>query len=69
MISMLVAILAWKGGLGFSILLGTSGVFYLSVSKKRLDNQHSISKEDVDTVVSKDDEGLKSEDETEELEL
>ena len=67
MIAALFTILAWKGGLGFSILVGTSGVFYLSISKRRLDNQHSLIQKNVDTVVLKDNEDINEEEE--ELEL
>lgn len=43
-----LSLLSWGGGLGFSLLVGLVGVFYLNLSKSRLEyHQDSHRKSDV----------------------
>ena len=55
MITAILSLLACGGGLGFSLLVGLAGVFYLSVSKSRLERHEELSIKSLNVVTREDD--------------
>ena len=50
MIATILYLLSLGGGLGFSLLVGLSGVFYLGVSKARLEQHEELSIRSLDVI-------------------
>ena len=50
MIATILYLLSCGGGLGFSLLVGLSGVFYLGISKARLEHHEDLSIRSLDVI-------------------